>query len=198
MEKHFPSEVSLSSCEYRDHVKDVFYGTLSRLKRNNKEKNLEIVRSLLNHFPDLCLERNVHGKTPLHIVCEKNLHGVVEILLNNPNINLYEKCNRGKLPIHYAIRKRSMRAFYLLLNKMDITRPDDEDGKTILHHCFEHGKDKKMAMFTALSKRDEYNVQCILVKDKRKKFPLHYVKKQKDWQFLYDFGKSKKWFNLLS
>ncbi len=67
-----------------------------------RDGDLTKVKALLRDSPDLALNRDSAGKTPLHITAAQGRKDVAELLLAN-GADVNAKDNAGATPLHYAV-----------------------------------------------------------------------------------------------
>ena len=100
-----------------------------------------VVKMLLEHFPELCHERDANGRIPLHYAVKDNFVAMVTLIEKGSNMMATDIDNRS--PLHYACMASEYSANFLLSRIRQESHVDihgaDAFGNTVLHYASRSG-----------------------------------------------------------
>jgi ankyrin repeat protein len=118
--------------------------------------NREIVKKILEYYPDRISSRDDEGKTPLHVAVEWNQKDVAELLLAK-GADVNAKGKDDWTPLDAAVGHARKDIVKLLLAKGADINAKDKGGETPLHFAAEFGRKDMVALL--LSKGAEIDAR---------------------------------------
>jgi ankyrin repeat protein len=97
-----------------------------------KGGDLEMLKVLVKHDPDLVFSKDDRGETPLHLAAEWSHKDVAEFLLAN-KADVNAKNNDGRTPLHLAADRGYKEVAELLLKNGADVNAKAKNGETPLH-----------------------------------------------------------------
>ena len=161
--------IDISKIDYKKSRKDLSLENklLDFLKKLIKDGNVKRIKILLNSYPKILNTKDYSGYTLLSVACEYGELEIVKLLLEQPNIDVNTKNDKGWTPLHIAYRIDILK---LLLEHpdIDVNNIRDKNENPLSRAC----KQNHIELVKLLLARPEIDVN---IQDYYSKTPLYIV-----------------------
>jgi len=131
----------------------------------NPQQNINMIKFLLLNYADPNIKTKLNQNV-LHLCAISNNTNALVLFKEKYLININEKDNQSKTPLHYSVEKKNYEILNILINYQNIeVNPIDKDGNTPLHYAIFNSHAR------SIKKLIQYHAN-INIKNKNKNTPL--------------------------